>query len=149
MSQTRLGHGSDKTRTQCCANPVRIRSYHLAFNPESDMDKIKPRPPEPLPVTPVEAPAHLDPTPTKDYIMQEKFAEWKGKTIFRSRTIITVTVSVVGFILTKFFGLDVDLGMFIEAADGLQVGELILTLGAVIAGFFRKHARADLSNSNG
>ena len=140
-----MGHDRDKSR----ANPIGIRLYHLAFNPESDMDKIKPRLPEPLPVTPLEAPDYLDPQPYEEYIMSEKFAEWKKKTIFRSRTIVTVTVAVLGFILTKFFGVDVDLGMFVEAADGLQVGELILTVGAIVAGFFRKHARADLSNTNG
>ena len=75
---------------------------------------------------------------------------WKKKTILRSRTIVTVIVSVLGFILVQFLGVDVDLGTFVESADGLQLGELILMLGGVIAAYFRKNARADLSgNENG
>lgn len=78
--------------------------------------------------------------------MSEKLKAWKSKTIFRSRTIISVAVSILGFILVSLLGLDVNIGEFIEAADGLQVGELILALGAVVAAFFRKYAKADLSN---
>lgn len=81
--------------------------------------------------------------------MKEKLNAWKKKTIFRSRTIISIAVTIIGFILTKMLGLDLDLGLFIDSADGLQVGELVLSLGAVVAAFFRKNARADLSKPSG
>lgn len=80
--------------------------------------------------------------------MKEKLDRWKKKTILRSRAIVSVVVTILAFVLTKFFGLDVDLGVVIESADGLQLGELILTAGAIVAAYFRKNARADLSKSS-
>mgnify|MGYP006998103337 FL=1 len=81
--------------------------------------------------------------------MNEKLQSWKSKTIFRSRTIISVAVSIIGFILVSLLGLDINLGELISAADGLQIGELILALGAIVAAFFRKNAKADLSKPSG
>lgn len=115
------------------------------------MEPIIPRPPVQLPTKPLD-PSKLphDGHNESEYIMSEKLAAWKSKTIFRSRTILTVAVTILGFVASKFFGLDVDLGTVVEAADGLQVGELILTVGALVAAYFRKNARADLSKpSNG
>lgn len=80
--------------------------------------------------------------------MKEKLNNWKKTTILRSRTITSVVVTILAFVLTKFFGLDVDLGTVVSAADGLQLGELILTAGAIVAAYFRKNARADLSKSS-
>jgi len=112
------------------------------------MEKIKPKPPEQIGVKP----PSLIP-PQKDYseiIMSFKFSNWKNQTVLRSRTIVTVLVTLLGFAATTFFGLDVDLGTVIDSADGLQLGELILSAGLVIAGFFRKNQKADLSKpSNG
>ena len=60
---------------------------------------------------------------------------------------MTILVTILGFELAKFFGVsEVDLGSFIDAADGLQVGELLLAIGAIVAGFFRKYARVNLGN---
>lgn len=81
----------------------------------------------------------------REFIMKEKFQAWKSKTMLRSRTITTVIVTIMGFALTKFFGLDVDLGTIVSTADGLQLGELILSVGAVVAAFFRKNQRVDFS----
>lgn len=77
--------------------------------------------------------------------MSEKLKAWRSKTIFRSRTIISVAVSILGFVFVSLLGLDVNIGEFIEAADGLQVGEFVLASGAIAAAFFRKYAKADLS----
>lgn len=126
-----------------------LSSAHSVNSAEAPR-RVKPLPPVTLPVTQPDPSVLPDDGQTeRDYIMSERLNEWKSKTIFRSRTIITVTVSILGFVLSKFLGLDVDLGAYIQAADGLQVGELILAVGAIIAGYFRKNARADLSNTNG
>ena len=109
------------------------------------LNRIKPLPPEPIPAQPPSL--DLPPTDYRGYIMGEKFRNWKNQTLLRSRTITTIVVSILGFVVVNLLGLDVDLGLFIEAADGLQLGELILTLGAVVAAYFRKNARADLSKS--
>jgi len=107
------------------------------------LTKIDPLPPEPIPVQPPSL--DLPPTDYREYIMREKFRAWKSQTLLRSRTITSIVVSILGFILAKLLGLDIDLGEMIEAADGLQLGELILTIGAVLAAYFRKNVRADLS----
>jgi hypothetical protein len=109
------------------------------------MEPIKPIPPQELPTQEPDLELPHDGQKIKDYIMNEKLQEWKKKTIFRSRTIISVAVSILGFVLVSLLGLDINLGEFISAADGLQVGEAVLALGAVVAAFFRKNAKADLS----
>ena len=76
--------------------------------------------------------------------MKEKFEAWKAMTIFRSRTILSIAVAIIGFTL-GLFGLDVDLGGVIEAADGLQLGELLTALGLLAAAFFRKYLKTDLT----
>ena len=81
----------------------------------------------------------------RDLIMREKLNNWKSKTILRSRTIVSVAVTILAFVLTKFFGLDVDLGSIVGAADGLQLEELILVVGAVVAAYFRKNLKTDLT----
>lgn len=65
---------------------------------------------------------------------------WQEKTLFQSRTILTIIFTIVSFILTKILGIDVNLGDYISVADGIQVGELILSVGAIITGFFRVSA---------
>jgi len=107
------------------------------------MEKIKPKPPEPIGV---KQPSLSLPEKNYDrFIMAFKFSDWKNTTILRSRTVVTVLVTLIGFSLTHFFGLDVDLGSVISSADGLQLGELVLALGISIAGVFRVNQKADLS----
>lgn len=65
---------------------------------------------------------------------------WKEKTLLQSRTILTIAFTILGFVLTKIFGLDVNIGDYVEIADGLQLGELILLVGSLITGYFRKVA---------
>ena len=72
------------------------------------MEKIKPKPPEPLGVK--QPSLNLPPKDYRDLIMSFKFSDWKSKTILRSRTILTVVLTILGFIGAKFFGLDIDLG---------------------------------------
>lgn len=81
--------------------------------------------------------------------MSSKIGELKGKTLLKSRTIVSIALSIVGFVVVNLLGLDVDLGAFVEAADGLQLGELILVIGGVIAAYFRKNARAGIPQSEG
>jgi hypothetical protein len=111
------------------------------------MEKIKPKPPEPIGV---KQPSLSLPEKNYDrFIMAFNFSNWKSKTILRSRTILTVVLTILGFIGAKFFGLDIDLGSVVDSADGLQLGELLLAIGLVVAGFFRKYVKADLSKPSG
>ena len=112
---------------------------------------MEPKKIKPLPATRIEpsneAKQRLR-TIDMSYIMREKFENWKGKTIFRSRTIITVFFTIAAFVATKFLGLpDLDWKSVIDAADGLQVEELFALGGLVLAAFFRKNAKVDLDNN--
>ena len=83
--------------------------------------------------------------------MGEKFANWKKTTVFRSRTILTIALTVIAFVATKFFGMpDLDWKSVVDTVDGLQVEEIFALAGLVIAAFFRKNQQTDLSKpSNG
>lgn len=72
--------------------------------------------------------------------------KWLDTTVLRSRTILTVVLTVLGFIIGHFMGLtDIDLGQYVDAADGLQLGELFTLVGAVIAAYFRVNLKTDLT----
>jgi len=103
---------------------------------------MEPLPPQQLPTNPVSK--DLRDKNYKDYIMKEKFNAWRAKTVLRSRTIVSISVAIIGFTL-GLFGIDVDLGTVISSADGLQLGELITGIGLVLAYFFRKYIKTDLS----
>lgn len=110
------------------------------------MEPIKPLPPSPIPVTPPDfSKLPHDGQTEREYIMASKIETWKNKTILRSRTIVSVAVTILSFVAVKFFGLDIDLGLVIDSADGLQLGELILSVGALVAAYFRKNQRVDFS----
>lgn len=67
--------------------------------------------------------------------------EWKAKPLIKSRTIVSVILTLLTFAAAKFFGLDVDLAAIgVSPAEGLSVGELILLVGAFLAAYFRKIA---------
>jgi hypothetical protein len=94
-----------------------------------DIKKVVPKGPEPLPLK-TQPRQRLRPAPSM----------WKEKTLLQSRTILTIAFTILGFVVTKIFGLDVDLGSIVEVADGVQVGELVLLVGTLIAAYFRKNA---------
>lgn len=78
----------------------------------------------------------------REYIMSEKIESLKQKTLIRKRPLLTMAFTVIAFILSKILGIEADLGTYIDVADGLQLGELILGTGGVIAAYFwdRKNA---------
>lgn len=80
----------------------------------------------------------------RDYIMKEKFNAWKDKTVLRSRTIVSISIAIIGFAL-GLFGIDVDLGSVVDSANGLQLGELLTGVGLVLAYYFRKFIKTDLA----
>lgn len=109
------------------------------------MEPITPRGPDPIPVrTPDFTQLPHDGQNERDYIMKEKFEAWKANTVLRSRTIVSIGVAIIGFTL-GLFGVDVDLGSVIESADGLQLGELLTGVGLVLAYFFRRYLKTDLT----
>lgn len=105
------------------------------------MEPIQPRSLDPIPVDPSNQRLREGPS-----LIDMNIKRWKETTILRSRTILTVAITVLGFIVGHFLGLtDIDLGTYVEAADGLQVGELLTLLGALIAAYFRKNLKTDLT----
>lgn len=76
--------------------------------------------------------------------MKEKINKWLSLTILRSRTISAIIVGL-GALVLKFFGIDLDLGAIIEAADGIQLSELVYTISGIAAIYFRRNIRTDLT----
>lgn len=98
------------------------------------LERLKPKGPTPLPV---EKPKQR--LRTVPYVPNPN-PNWQEKTLFQSRTILTIIVTILSFVLTKILGLDINLGDYINVADGVQLGELILSAGALITGYFRVKA---------
>jgi len=111
------------------------------------LNRIKPLPPEPIPAQPPSL--DLPPTDYRGYIMGEKIKSLKEKTLIRKGPLLSMTFTVIAFVFSKVLGLDVDLGSIIDVANGLQLGELIFGLGAVISAYLWDRKESSQKPSNG
>ena len=108
------------------------------------MEPIKPRPPVIIEVDPPEINLRKGPS-----VMLEKFKGWKSKTIFRSKTVLTVLFTVIAFVTSKFFGLELDWKSVVDVADGLQGAEIIALVGLIVTAVVRAFTKpTDLSTPN-
>jgi hypothetical protein len=99
---------------------------------------MEPKPPEPIPTRPpIQRPRPAPAMPEKP---------WTEKPLLKSRTIWTIIATIFGFILAKFLGIDgIDLGAAMGEDDILQLGELLLLVGTVVAAWFRKQATGPIT----
>lgn len=119
------------------AQGPRLTAKHDAMakkrNARGQFVKMTPSPPVPLPSNPPTA--GIRPAPD-----MPSSTSWKDKPLLSSKTILTIIGTILVFVLSKFFGIDIDWGSIVGTDGVLTVGELLLLIGSVLAGYFRKIA---------
>jgi len=128
--------GETESKTNWRGGPsLKPRSLTPGDEPAApDIQKIEPLPPEQIPV---KGPSlDLPPKDYRGYIMRERIEKLKEKTLIRRRPLLTMAFTVIAFILSRFMGIEADIGTYIDVADGLQLGELIIGTGCIIAAYF-------------